>query len=163
LSLRRTRRGNAHHCESRSGDGMLGRHALVVTLAATMVVVVTTATTAGAALAVGYPVAVWSMNEGAGAPVMFDGSGHGLNGSSGREGQTGGGFYRFERRQPDPPPPHPAHIVTVADNPMLDPGNRDYAVTIRLRTRYHFGNIVQKGQATVPGGNWKFQIPNGIA
>jgi laminin G domain protein len=35
-------------------------------------------------------------------------------------------------------------------------------VTILLRTRYHFGNIVQKGQATVPGGNWKFQIPNGI-
>jgi hypothetical protein len=35
-------------------------------------------------------------------------------------------------------------------------------VTIRLRTRYQFGNIVQKGQATVEGGNFKLQIPNGI-
>jgi hypothetical protein len=139
---------------------MLGRHALVVTLAATMVV--TTATTAGAADVVGYPVAIWKMNEGTGARVMLDSSGHGLNGSIGREVQVGGGLFRFARLQPDTPPPHPGHIITVADNAMLDPGSRDYAVTIRLRTRYHFGNIVQKGQATVQGGNWKFQIPNGI-
>jgi len=139
---------------------MLGRHALVVTLAATMVV--TTATVAGAADVVGSPVAIWNMNESAGARTMFDSSGHGLNGSIGREVLVGSGLYRFARLQPDTPPPHPQHIVTVADNSMLDPGARDYAVTIRLRTRYHFGNIVQKGQATVPGGNWKFQIPNGI-
>jgi hypothetical protein len=138
---------------------MLGRHALVVTLAATMVV--TTATTAMAADAASSPVAIWKMNESAGARVMLDSSGHGLNGSIGREVQAGG-FYRFARLEPDTPPPHPGHIITVADNAMLDPGSRDYAVTIRLRTRYHFGNVVQKGQATVPGGNWKFQIPNGI-
>ena len=143
---------------------MLGRHALVVTfLAATMVV--TTATTADAA--VSYPVAIWLMNEGQGARMMADSTGHGLNGSIGREVQTGisgGGItaYRFARLQPDTPPPHPAHIVTVPDSSALDPGSRDYAVTIRIRTRYQFGNIIQKGQATVPGGNWKFQIPNGI-
>jgi hypothetical protein len=127
--------------------------------------VVATATTAAAAGTAadtaGSPVAIWNMHEGPGARVMLDSSGHRLNGSIGGEVQTGG-FYRFARLQPDTPPPHPAHIITVPDNAMLDPGNRDYAVTIRLRTRYHFGNIVQKGQATVPGGNWKFQIPNGI-
>jgi Laminin G domain len=145
---------------------MLGRQALAVTVM-TATMVVTTATTADAVDVAMAPVAMWRMNEGSGARVMFDSSGHGLNGSIGREvqtGMTGSGAvgYRFERLQPDTPPPHPAHIITVPDNSMLDPGNRDYAVTIRLRTRYQFGNIVQKGQATVAGGNWKFQIPNGI-
>ena len=145
---------------------MLGRHGLVVTLM-TATMVVATATTADAADAVGAPVAIWNMNEGTGARFMYDNSGHGLNGSIGREVQTGlagGGVvgYRFERLQPDTPPPHPAHIITVPDSSLLDPGNRDYSVTIRLRTKYHFGNIVQKGQATVAGGNWKFQIPNGV-
>src|SRR5689334_262610 len=111
---------------------MVGRHALVVTLAATMVVA--TATTAAAADTGAYPVAIWNMHEAAGAHVMLDSSGHHLNGSIGGEVQTGG-FYRFARLQPDTPPPHPAHIITVPDNAMLDPGNRDYAVTIQLRTR----------------------------
>ena len=111
-------------------------------------------------------VASWAMNEGRGARVMVDGSGHGLNGSIGREVRTGtvvngSTGYRFERLEPDTPPPHPAHLVTVADHPSLDPGNRDYLVTLRLRTTYHFGNIIQKGQATVAGGNFKLQIPSG--
>src|SRR5689334_5315335 len=82
-------------------------------------------------------VASWAMNERPGAKVMVDGSGHGLNGTIGREvgtgttvnGSTG---YRFERLEPDTPPPHPAHLVTVPDNPALDPGSRDFLVTLRL-------------------------------
>jgi hypothetical protein len=113
-------------------------------------------------------VARWEMNEPPGAHTMIDSSGHELSGSLGAEVVTGvetagATGYRFARLQPDTPPPHPGHLVTVPDAAALDPGNRDYAVTIRLRTTNHFGNIVQKGQATVPGGNFKVQIPNGIA
>jgi hypothetical protein len=127
--------------------------------------IIGTATTAGAASH--HMVAIWEMNESRGARTMADGSGHGLHGVVGREvasdvrigGATG---YRFSRLAPDTPPTHPHHLVTVPDAAALDPGERDYAVTIRLRTTYEFGNIIQKGQATVSGGNFKLQIPNGI-
>jgi hypothetical protein len=112
-------------------------------------------------------VAVWDMNEPPGSRTMADDSGNGLRGSVGREvdtGVRGGGArgYRFGRLDPDTPPTHPQHLVTVRDSAALDPGTRDYAVTVRLRTTYQFGNIIQKGQATVSGGNWKLQIPGGI-
>jgi hypothetical protein len=112
-------------------------------------------------------VAAWRMNESSGARTMADASGHGLKGSIGREvdtGVRGGGAtgYRFERLAPDTPPTHPQHLVNVPDNAELDPGTRDYAVTVRFRTTHKFGNIVQKGQAIVSGGNFKLQIPNGI-
>jgi hypothetical protein len=113
------------------------------------------------------PVAIWNMNEGSGARTMVDSSGNGHDGTIGSEvlrGVTADGAtgYRFTRLEPNTPPTHPQHLVTVPDGAGLDPGNRDYAVTIRLRTTYRFGNVVQKGQATVPGGNFKFQMPNGI-
>jgi hypothetical protein len=142
---------------------MAGRRTVLVALAATAIVV---AATTVADAAIGSEVAFWAMNEGRGARVMADSSGHGLHGSIGREVLTGATVngsagYRFERLQPDTLPTHPGHIVTVRDSPALDPGNRDYLVTVRLRTVYHFGNIIQKGQATVAGGNFKLQIPSG--
>lgn len=114
-----------------------------------------------------WAVAIWQMNEPRGAQTMIDSSGHGLRGSIGGEVGTGvrtsgATGYRFDRLQPDTPPTHPQHLITVPDYPALDPGTRDYAVTVRLRTTYHFGNIIQKGQATVTGGSFKMQIPNGI-
>jgi hypothetical protein len=143
---------------------MPGRRFLAVLLTAATLVI-TTATRAGAA--VDHPVGIWSMNEPSGARVLLDSSGHGLAGTVGAEVSTGvvvdgATAYRFSRLQPDTPPPHPRHLVTVPDNAALDPGNRDYAVTVRIRTTYRFGNIIQKGQWTVPGGSFKFQIPNGI-
>jgi hypothetical protein len=114
-----------------------------------------------------HPVAVWEMDEPAGAHTMRDSTGHGLDGVIGAEVATGvrvdgARAFRFSRLDPDTPPPRPRHVATVRDNAQLDPGTRDYAVTVRLRTTYQFGNVVQKGQATVPGGSWKLQIPNGI-
>lgn len=112
------------------------------------------------------PVASWPMNENRGARTMVDSTGHGLNGSIGREvgtGTTVGGStgYRFDRLEPDRPPTHPGHLVTIPDNRALDPGDRTFVLSVRLRTVYHFGNIVQKGQATSSGGNFKLQIPSG--
>jgi hypothetical protein len=142
---------------------MAGRRAaFAIVMAATIVAVAAPAADAAGATTV----ASWAMNEGRGARVMVDGSGHRRNGSIGREVRTGTTVagstgYRFDRLEPGTPPPHPGHLVTVPDTPALDPGSRDYVVTVRLRTTHHFGNIIQKGQATVAGGNFKLQIPSG--
>jgi hypothetical protein len=110
-------------------------------------------------------VAAWNMNERAGSTVMRDDSGNGLNGRIGAEvgvAQVGGARgYRFDRLEPDTPPTHPRHLVVVPDSSLLNPGTDDFGVTLRLRTDYQFGNIIQKGQATVGGGSWKLQIPSG--
>jgi hypothetical protein len=124
-----------------------------------------TATAADAAA--GRTVAHWAMNESPGARTMIDSSGNRRAGTIGREVRVGvraGGAtgYRFDRLEPDTPPTHPQHLVTVPDSSALDPGDRDYAVTVRLRTTGKFGNIVQKGQSGTTGGNVKLQIPDGI-
>jgi len=111
-------------------------------------------------------IAIWDMNESSGARVMYDDSGHDLNGTICREVQTGTRVsgatgYRFAKLQPDTPPTRPRHLVTVPDRAGLDPGERDYSMALRLRTTDQFGNIIQKGQATVPGGSYKMQIPSG--
>lgn len=142
-----------------------GRRVLTVAVAAA---VLAGGSATAASAGTGYrPVAIWSMNEGPGARTMIDSSGNGLHGAIGNEvitdvGVNGATGYRFTRLQPDRPPTHPRHLVTVGDTSALDPGSRNYAVTIRLRTTYHFGNIIQKGQATASGGNFKLQIPSGI-
>nr|BFE58846.1 hypothetical protein GCM10020063_033720 [Dactylosporangium thailandense] len=145
-----------------------GRYAVAVTFS-TAATLVATAAGAGAVTeaSAGHVVARYDMDEGPGARTMADSSGHGLDGTVGSEVQTGVAVrgatgYRFTRLDPDTPPTHPRHLATVNSAADLNPGNRDFAVTVRLRTQYHFGNIVQKGQATVEGGNFKLQIPSGI-
>jgi len=125
------------------------------------------ASTSGAAgAAPDHEVALWTMNERPGATTMRDVTGHGFDGQIGRDVAVGIKFgdrtaYGFERLEPDTPPSRPGHLVIVPDHPTLDPGTRDYAIDLRLRTKDHFGNIIQKGQATVRGGSYKLQIPNG--
>jgi hypothetical protein len=144
---------------------MRSRYSIAVVL--TAATVLTGTATAADAADDDDVVALWRMNESSGARTMADSSGNGLSGSIGREVDTGVRIngatgYRFERLDPDEPPTHPGHVITVPDTDRLDPGERDYAVTVRLRTTHKFGNIIQKGQATVSGGNFKMQIPNGI-
>jgi hypothetical protein len=142
---------------------MAGRRTAVATVVASTIVAVA----APAAHAAGPTrIAHWAMNEGRSARIMLDSGGRGLHGSIGNEVHTGTTVsgstgYRFDRLEPDTPPTHPGHLVTVPDNSALDPGNRTYAVTLRLRTTKHFGNVIQKGQATTSGGNFKLQIPSG--
>ena len=113
------------------------------------------------------PRAIWQMNEAAGATIMGDSSGHGLNGTIGSHVQTGvaltggGTGYRFPYLKPNTPPADPEHIVRVANNPLLNPGTGNFAVEFRMRTTHSFGNIIQKGQAGSAGGYWKFQQPSG--
>ena len=140
------------------------RRLWIVTLAASTAlaagIVPAQAASAPARAAGVYTVAAWGMDEPAGSRVMRDSSGNGFDGRIGPDVLTGG-FYRFTRLEPDTPPTHPGHLVVVPDYPALDPGTRDFEVTLRLRTVYQFGNIIQKGQATVAGGSYKLQIPSG--
>ncbi|WP_127506908.1 laminin G domain-containing protein [Actinoplanes solisilvae] len=124
-------------------------------------------TTGGAATAApDYELALWTMNERPGSRTMRDVTGHGFDGRIGEDVAVGlrsgdRTAYGFDRLEPDTPPAHPGHLVIVPDADRLNPGSRDYAIDLRLRTRDFFGNIVQKGQATVRGGSFKLQIPNG--
>ena len=141
---------------------MAPRHALALLTTAALLA----GTPTPAEAASGRQVAFWRMNEPPGADRMIDSSGNRLTGRIGREVGTGLRLgpdygYRFERLEPDTPPARPGHLVVVPDDSALDPGTREYAVTLRLRTTNKFGNIVQKGQAKAGGGNFKLQIPNG--
>jgi len=132
-----------------------------------------TALTASAALLGGSPAAAsatvvlaqWDVNAAPGATVMLDSSGHAINGVVGSAVQTGAVFdgataFRWSNVKPNQPPAKPERLVQVA-NSALNPGTRDYAVTIRYRTTHDFGNVIQKGQAGSKGGYFKFQQPGG--
>jgi Laminin G domain len=107
-------------------------------------------------------VASWQMNEGAGAGVMVDSSGHGHNGSVGSRVITGypAGGSRGYKFRPGAGPSR-AGLVTVADSSALNPGTSAYAVTVRLRTASGSQNIIQKGQATTAGGYFKIDMTHG--
>jgi hypothetical protein len=137
---------------------MRTRRLWIVTLAASAVLAGTGSTAHADA---GHAVAVWEMDESSSARTLYDSSGHRLHGRIGREVGRGNGTFTFARLDPDTPPARPGHLVTVPDNRELDPGSRDYALTVRLRTKNHFGNVIQKGQATVSGGSYKIQTPSG--
>lgn len=123
----------------------------------------TVAGAAGAASAFGATVADWEMNEPSGATTMRDSSASNLSGSIGSavvtgvvtNGATG---YRWLGTNKDGY--HPERLVTV-NSSLLNPGTSDFVVTIRLFTGAGDQNIVQKGQATTPGGYWKIDMTKG--
>ena len=114
---------------------------------------------AGPAHARSDTVAYWEMDDR--GTTMYDHSGNNLDGHVGREVRTGNGSFRFGVLRPDTPPTHPEHLVTVPDRASLDPRGNDFSITLRLRAHEQFGNIIQKGQATVAGGSYKLQFPSG--
>ena len=112
------------------------------------------------------PVAIWEMNEAKGATVMADSSGHHLNGTIGHEITTGyashgdvGYSFPFINNSS---PYDPGHVVTVADNSLLDPGTGNFSVTVSFAYTQTNRNIIQKGQETTSGGDFKMEITNGI-
>jgi hypothetical protein len=145
------------------GGSHLRRRLLTVTAALAGVLALAVPANA----AIDRPVAIWQMNEAAGARTMVDSSGNGLNGTIGTHVQTGvalsggGTGYRFPYLKPNTPPADPQHLVTVPNSTRLNPGTGDFAVEFRMRTTHSFGNVIQKGQAGSKGGYWKFQQPSG--
>ncbi len=112
------------------------------------------------------PVAIWEMNEAKGATVMTDSSGHRLNGKIGNKITTGyatQGLVGYKFPFADNHSPYdPGHVVTVPDNSLLDPGTGNFSVTVSFAFTVSDRNIIQKGQATTPGGFFKMEIANGI-
>lgn len=107
-------------------------------------------------------VADWQLDESSGS-VMTDSSGNGLNGTIGpdvvlHEATPTGFGYRFKG---DWWVVNDGRLVTVPDNPQLDPGSGTYAVTIRFKTGAVDPNIIQKGQANQSGGYWKLALKQG--
>jgi len=105
--------------------------------------------------------ALWNMNEPAISWVLADGSGNGINGTIGSEVVRTGSTEKFGYLKPNTPPAHPGHVDQVSSS-RLNPGTRDYAITLRLRWTNSFGNIIQKGQSATAGGYFKLQAPRGI-
>lgn len=97
---------------------------------------------------------------------MLDVTGNNLHGSVGSDVITGvgndtGNGYRWSSTSPTAPPAKPERLVTIPDHDLLDPGSNTYSVSFRFRTTRSFGNYLQKGQATTPGGQMKVQGPKG--
>lgn len=108
----------------------------------------------------------YEMDEPFPATVMTDSGSSPVDGVIGHEVIThvqydGAIGYRFPRLTPNQPPAHPEHLVTIPDEPSVDPGMDDYSMEIRYRTTNKFGNLIQKGQATTSGGQMKIQLPKG--
>lgn len=146
--------------------------ALAVSAAATAAPAASTGTlaTGGLVSAALVPVTdvFYEMNEAPGATVMVDSMGTGLDGTVDPAGVEtgvvvdGATAYRWPWRNPTAPPASPERVVTVPDDPRLDPGSTTYTLEIRYRTHAKFGNIIQKGQARTYGGQVKIQNPQGM-
>jgi PKD repeat protein len=110
----------------------------------------------------------YQMNEPTGSTTMTDGSGNGLDAPVDLAGVQPGAMYaaatgyNWTRRSPATLPVEPQRVIQVPDDPNLEPGAKAFTIEIRYRTKEKFGNIVQKGQANTPGGQWKVQNPKGI-
>jgi hypothetical protein len=145
-------------------NGRVRTVGLLLAVSALGVVSVGTASPVGAAAT--NVLANWQMNEATGARTMADSSGHGINGAIGsavRTGRVSGAdhFFAWGYVRPKDPPPKPERLIQVNDS-RLNPGTRDYAITMRFRTTRNFGNMIQKGQSNTSGGYFKWQIPRGI-
>jgi len=105
----------------------------------------------------------WQMDEEPGSALMIDSSGHRIHANIGSDvvlhqaTPTGWG-YRFKGAGRIV---NKERLVTVPDDHRLDPRNRSYAVTIRLKTGAANPNIIQKGQANHRGGYWKLSLMKG--
>jgi hypothetical protein len=125
---------------------------------------VAVAVLAAPAVASADTIADWELNEARGATTMQDSGPNGFTGTIGNKVTTavstgdGGLAYSF----PGPEWGYdPGRLVTVPDDPRLDPGTQPYAVTIRFRTTQVGPNIVQKGQSGQTGGYWKLVLHKG--
>jgi PKD repeat protein len=111
-------------------------------------------------------VAFYSMDETAGQTVLRDSSGNGRNGTIGADVTLGAVYqgatgHRYATHLPSDGA-FPGHVDRVPHTSDFNPEAGDFSIEIRLRTTYQFGNIVQKGQGSNPGGYWKLENPEGL-
>jgi hypothetical protein len=105
--------------------------------------------------------ALWNMNEKPGAKTLVDSSGNGINATIGAHVILNGTYQNF---------PYvkggvggvvdPAHIDLV-NSALLNPGTRDFAVTVRMKFTIPVGDVLQKGQSGAVGGLFKIELDSG--
>jgi Concanavalin A-like lectin/glucanases superfamily len=109
----------------------------------------------------------WEMNDRAGSTVMVDSTGRhngAISSDAASEGLTlNGSYYSWSLRCPACLPVALARVVQVPDSSALDipDPNVTWSVEFRFKTPKGYGNIMQKGQGTTPGGQIKIENPNG--
>lgn len=117
------------------------------------------ASSAGSAAAVASPqtLALYNMNESAGSSVLVDDSGNGFNGTIGAHVVRDGAEHTFPFHNGAAGGSVDPDHLDVVRNSALNPGTRDYSVTMRLKFTLAVGNIIQLGQSG-GGGMVKFQL-----
>jgi hypothetical protein len=119
------------------------------------------ATASPAAAAATQTLARWNMNEPVGSTVLVDSGPHGIKGTIGSGVTLNGSAHTFPYVQGgDGGLVAPQHLDLVK-SPLLNPGTRDYAITIALKFTLALGNPLQKGQSGTKGGYFKIQLDNG--
>jgi hypothetical protein len=151
-------------CVVRTSNRRRGRLVAAVIVALPLGVV---GVEASARAAANTTVALYQMNEKAGATALVDSSGNGLHGTIGSEvlegtAAAGATAHRFTYLAPNTPPAHPGHLDIVPSSSKLNPGTADFAVTMRVKWTHNFGNMIQKGQSGGAGGYFKWEAPSGV-
>jgi hypothetical protein len=127
--------------------------------AAVAAVVATMAGTADAAAT--KTLAYYTMNERAGTTVLGDASGHRINGTIGSHVLLSGTAHTFPYiKGGKGGTVDPQHLDRV-NSSLLNPGTRDFSITLRLKFTLPVGNVLQKGQSGVAGGMFKIQLDDG--
>jgi hypothetical protein len=135
------------------------RSRLAIVLAALAVVALTTASPAGAAVT--QTLALWNMNAPVGSTVLVDAGPNNIAGTVGAGVTLNGAYHDFPYVPGgDGGQVAPQHLDLVS-SPLLNPGTRDYAITVRLRFTLALGNPLQKGQTRTSGGFFKIQLDDG--
>jgi Laminin G domain len=134
----------------------LGRAALL----AGALLIASAAAGVGSASAAWINVAVWNMNETAGATTMTDSSGKGRDGIIGDQVTThvqDGGLtgYQFQDGPKD------IERLVLVNRAALNPYKSPFSVFLRFKTNVTDQNIIQKGQANTAGGSWKIEMVDG--
>ena len=132
--------------------------------ATTVMATVALAATSPASAATSQTIALWNMNELAGATVLVDSGPNGLNGTIGTSIALNGAYQTFPKvTRGTGGTIDPQHVETIT-SPLLNPGTADFRVTVRLRITsvvQSLGNVMQKGQTGTAGGLWKIQLDGG--
>jgi hypothetical protein len=133
-------------------------------LAASAAAVCTFAAGVGSASGAGTTVLNLQLNEVKASGVVgvaHDSSGYGNDGTAGKRVVMSNGYASFPYVEPNTVSYGLDQLITVDDDDTLDPGTSTFTIEMRYRTKHGFGNILQKGQATSPGGQVKLQQPKG--
>jgi len=106
----------------------------------------------------------YQFNETQGSTVLVDASGHGYNGVIGNKLTLDGTSHAFPYASPADMFVRDHERLDIIDANALNPGTKDWSVTIRLAWDSPLLgdiNVTQKGQGKVAGGRWHMATPKG--